>query len=1429
MKIRDHLEVLPQPTVVRLDQLRQGEPRWISESYYITEDAGRYLKALAALLARPAGCGVFVIGHYGSGKSHFLAYVAQQLESGSLATHRPAVVPISLLNFAASRPLETIVHEALGLVQADADRRRSWQRIAGAHPAGIVLLIDELSEFLRSKPEIRSFNEDLRYLQFLGEWAQEHRLWVVAALQEQIEHTGDIEYDLYRKIKDRYPVRFLLTPAHVRDLVSHRILRKKESFGAAVERLVRDLKGIYPEIVPLQAEMCALYPLHPATMELLEEVRDRFSQARGIVDFTVAQMLGDDARGFPPFLDMPWGAFITPDRIVDHFADLFEVQPEFLAIAQKFLPYYRKRVAELFDKPPQQELAWRLLKLLILVHLSPRRKWLTAEQACQWLLLKVSRLDPEKNREIVAHILDELVQKGAYLKRQAARYRLDLEDAGRQDLDWLLARAVEEVRGRGDSLFESLVPCLDDAEFNPFSLPRDRWHARRIRWHFHERELSLYLGGGAPPEPQMPALQIGLPWGPPAAAAGCFKLLPRPMEVSLEILELAALAQLAERPLPAATLERVRDLRRGRASWFAAAVRASYREGKIIGPYGEQLALPPLSPDRTQSWLDGLGEWILRRTYPSFERFAPGHGPLPKEHYRVFMKFASENDLGAENAPDPVRLIREAYLLPMGLMRREGAEYRMIPRLDHHELVRLLAPMIEHQPQPERLYRHLAAPPYGLVQDQVHLLLLVLLIQGEIDILKGKESCREFYHTLPTPLQYDRIVPGRTLTIQQMRDLEILCGAFRIPQPKQWSILAQKRCVGQLRRIGEGRRSRLSDLLLKLKEEEEADDLRSTVENLMIQWQALDKGENELQGLQLFLYAIGSAERFVAEEAAAASLLERFDELARETRRFRHLFAYPCIAQCADAAIIARVEALGAPPSLAHPREVEAWLERAREVYGRYREWYARRHEEWCRAAEAHAAWHYRPPALARSRHLGLGTLVAEVEALQAKARSQRCPGLSAMDFQPMCRCGFDGRSGPLDETLGAFEEAARRLENEMALFFRRDDVRARVRAWVEQQLEVNEETLAYLDGGRAYPAVDNVPLFDQHLAGLELVQTVPDEALLEVVGERTWESEALLRELRQFFGRFGARVRLTRAERRPRRELLAWCCELGFRHGYPLPEGLQPQEQDLLAELLRPEWVGSAALEKLERMNAGEKTLERVLQYLLDGAVAPPAAAPESGPVAAAMELLRPQDPATAAELCARAAMLYGEHERFMRIRPRAWLARLDRLATAGLPQPPPALEELLRRNLQAQWLVVDCLGALLEEAVRAALGTSLPEWRIEEAGPAAVSADTSTSGLYRSLVESGIHKKFDKIDAVDALIHERRLAFRELLTLARAELEIGLKQLRARLDPACPLFVYGDHGFRLAPDGRGYTHGGPSALERIVFTCLLRTAHAR
>ena len=674
MKIREHVDVIAQPAVVRLDHLQGENAQWISDSYYITAETENHLEALRILFAKDTGCGVFLVGHYGSGKSHFLAYLTQQLRAKAFSKRNPAVVPISLLNYKVAQPLESIVERELEVAETQHDRRAVWKKLARRYPAGLLLVIDELSEYLRSKPSIQSFNEDLRFLQFLGEWAQENPLWILAALQEQIEHTGEIEYDLFRKIKDRYPIRFLLTPSHVRDLIAKCILRKKSSYPRAVESLAQEFKQIYPGSAVNYADFCDLYPLHPVTMELLEEVRDRFSQARGIIDFTLTQLLGNAARGIAPFLDQPWGHLLTPDTIVDHFADLFEVQQEFLPIAQKLFPYFRSQIPVLFQNKAQQDLAWRLLKLMVLVHLSPRREMLNAGEAAEWLLFKVTSLDPERNRDIIRKVFDTFARQGSYVKQHAGGFCLDLEDDSKQHLDQLLSKTLAEIQGRGDSIFESLIPSLEQADFNPFSLPRDRWHTRKVRWHFHDWELQLYFGGGTPPVEKGLALQIGLPWGPPAGGA-CHKIVPRAIESNAGILELAALHHLKDRPLPARVLGRIQERIASHSAWFCTIVRTAYMDATVVDATGAK-AVPPLHSlhGGHTEWLNTYGEWLLRQTYPLFERFAPVSGPLPREAYRQFMKFVSEHDLGAQDAPEFVKLIREAYLVPMGLMQRKGPE-----------------------------------------------------------------------------------------------------------------------------------------------------------------------------------------------------------------------------------------------------------------------------------------------------------------------------------------------------------------------------------------------------------------------------------------------------------------------------------------------------------------------------------------------------------------------------------------------------------------------------------------------------------------------------------------------------------------------------------------------------------------------------------
>ena len=125
--------------------------------------------------------------------------------------------------------------------------------------------------------------------------------------------------------------------------------------------------------------------------------------------------------------------------------------------------------------------------------------------------------------------------------------------------------------------------------------------------------------------------------------------------------------ELKERPLTGRLLKRIQERIETRSSWFASLVRSAYLEASVQLPGGAK-ASPPVNALQagTAGWLSTFGEWILRQTFPLFERFAPSHGPLSGEAYRQFMQQAASasGDLTGEEVPEYVRLIREAYLVP---------------------------------------------------------------------------------------------------------------------------------------------------------------------------------------------------------------------------------------------------------------------------------------------------------------------------------------------------------------------------------------------------------------------------------------------------------------------------------------------------------------------------------------------------------------------------------------------------------------------------------------------------------------------------------------------------------------------------------------------------------------------------------------------
>ncbi len=230
MKIRDLIEVPPVRTVIRLADLADsGLRRHLVETFIFTGEVTFTLANILDKVAGLQGKGFFIIGNFGSGKSHLLNVLSLIINDSEAreafkascregvanekrlpdlleqaAQQEPLVVEISLVEHSNREYLEEIVlkevsarlqvasgSEAAPLQDIkNMPRREAFAAIARAikeiNRGGLLLLFDELSEFLRSKDNPRAYNEDVRFLQYIGEFAETLPAWVVATMQENI-------------------------------------------------------------------------------------------------------------------------------------------------------------------------------------------------------------------------------------------------------------------------------------------------------------------------------------------------------------------------------------------------------------------------------------------------------------------------------------------------------------------------------------------------------------------------------------------------------------------------------------------------------------------------------------------------------------------------------------------------------------------------------------------------------------------------------------------------------------------------------------------------------------------------------------------------------------------------------------------------------------------------------------------------------------------------------------------------------------------------------------------------------------------------------------------------------------------------------------------------------------------------------------------
>ncbi len=789
--VGDLVEAADVPSVVRLTDLADPtRRRMLGTAFLVDPVLHRWLSALAAAVAAGRGRPLLVEGPYGAGKSHLLAalaiWAAGEPLAGMPRPPRPAlaVAPVSLIDHAAAEPLETTVRATLAAAAGRARRQaaeiaclprpRAFSAIRSAlRGRGLLILLDELSEYLRSKPSGPPLSEDVRFLQFLAEWAPAARAHVIASLNEPLAASLYLAPDLRTRLSDRFPARLALDRVHTADLITRRLRRLRP--GARPWLLARhaELTRLFGRL-PFSAEAFAdLYPFHPQTVAWLHDLSGLLSARRGAVDFVLASLHGDPARGIAPVLAQPAGTLLCPDALCDHFADRLRENPATEALAAAVLPALAADVGALFADPEPRALAIRLGKLLALAAAAEPPRGMRPREIALALLHPLTDLGPAPNLEFVASVRARLAGAGAFVAAEAAAtgepaYRLDaqLDDGLRLQRRLATTRAQADRDGVGPWL-RLAAWCVDPG------LPLGRLQAsgeltQEVPWRGARRVVRLIAAEG---QPLSEALIRGLArdldageadaavlvvpplpgaverahrdWTGPArrwlAAAApralLFCWLPRPAMPAEEAAlgDASALAQLAADPgdLRDALAAILPDVQRR----VAAIYHALYAEGAILGVDGPAAGAAPLPlAERLGSV---LGAALARRFPRHPELRLPAAQGVFLHALRTLCR-EGRCDGGQSGAA----AVAEAYL-PFGLVARTadgGLRLHLDPQAapvlgDVQVALRGATPGLPVSAAD--LYGRLRRGPYGLQRRAFEVLMLLVVGAGVADLCRG--------------------------------------------------------------------------------------------------------------------------------------------------------------------------------------------------------------------------------------------------------------------------------------------------------------------------------------------------------------------------------------------------------------------------------------------------------------------------------------------------------------------------------------------------------------------------------------------------------------------------------------------------------------------------------------------------------------------
>jgi ABC-type cobalamin/Fe3+-siderophores transport system ATPase subunit len=465
-KIKDLINFRKIKEVVDIDALHDKQK--MVENYVISKSMEDNLVHLLKYMPNDTHKAAQIIGNYGSGKSHLLAFIISILTEKELRKYiknenvrkaadqlnREFVVinwelqpnDVSLAEYFYDS-IELQLEEKYGIkysfppIEGAVDHKKNIMDVLQAvkeedSSRELVVIVDEISDFLKQKTK-EKITRDVQFLRVIGQVAQENDFMFIGAMQEHIFTNPKYvdEADSIGRVAERFQI-ITISREDIKKVIANRVLHKTREQRIELENLFSGYIKHYPDIQQNLDEYIDLFPLHPYVIQIFSELP--YFEKRGIIQFTLQEV--------EKILDKEFPGLITYDLIYDEIESKHTVKNlEMVSPIIEAIHTLDSKIDLLEEQ--DQNLARSIIKALSILKLYGKsiNNGATAEELAITMLIipKKEKWDAVDEISLVLSRLRKVTDGQFINKNEDNYYYLDL--ALNVDYDQVIERKTENL------------------------------------------------------------------------------------------------------------------------------------------------------------------------------------------------------------------------------------------------------------------------------------------------------------------------------------------------------------------------------------------------------------------------------------------------------------------------------------------------------------------------------------------------------------------------------------------------------------------------------------------------------------------------------------------------------------------------------------------------------------------------------------------------------------------------------------------------------------------------------------------------------------------------------------------------------------------------------------------------------------------------